>query len=161
MTRGSAVKLIGLALLVLALAAACGGNEGPAPTPTPTATATATATPAPTATPTLPPGVPPGGPPAWPYIFRGHATVAGNPIPAGTPIFARLGSARSPVAETMEGRYLNIIVGPTNVEDLDSKITFHLGDPDGVSVPAKETLNLDSRSQITTFELDLSFPRLP
>ena len=143
MTRGLAVKLIGLALLILALAAACGGKEGPAATHTP------------------PPGLPPGGPPAWPYIFRGDATVAGKPIPAGIPIFARMGSSRSQVAETLEGRYLNIIVGPTTVEDLDRKITFHLGDPDGADVQAKETFDFESLSQITNFELDLSFPRLP
>jgi len=143
LTRRQAVKLIGLALLVLALAAACGGKEGPAATHTP------------------PPGLPPGGPPAWPYIFRGNATVAGNPIPAGVPIFARIGSSRSPVAETLEGRYLNIIVGPTTVEDLDSKITFHLGDPDGVGVQAKETFDFESLPQMTNFEFDLSFPRLP
>ena len=143
MTRGLAVKLIGLALLVLALATACGGKEGPAATHTP------------------PPGLPPGGPPAWPYIFRGNATVAGSPIPAGTPIFARMGTARSQVAETLEGRYLNVIVGPSTVEDMVSKITFHLGDPEGASVQAKETFDFKPLAEIANFQLDLSFRRLP
>ena len=72
-----------------------------------------------------------------------------------------MGSGRSQVAETLEGRYLNIIVGPTTVEDLDSKITFHLGDPDGEDVQAKETFDFESLPQMTNNELDLSFPRLP
>ena len=143
MRRGRAAALIGLAALTLALTAACGGNAEPTAVPTPM------------------PGLPPGGPPAWPYIFRGNATVAGDPIPAGTPVFARMGSARSLVAETLEGRYLNIIVGPATVEDMDSEITFHLGDPDGPSVQAKETFDFEPLPEIANFELDLSFPRLP
>ena len=111
--------------------------------------------------PTPMPGLPPGGPPAWPYVFQGGATVGGRPIPAGTPIFARLGSARSQVAETFEGRYLNIIVGPSAVEDIDSRITFHLGDPNGASVQAKETFDFEPLPEIANFELDLSFSRLP
>jgi len=141
--RAPAAALVGLAVLALALVGACGGGEEPTTVHTP------------------PPGLPPGGPPAWPYIFRGNATVAGNPVPAGIAIFARLGSARSPVAETQEGSYLNIILGPATVEDMDSKITFHLGDPDGGSVQAKETFDFEPLAEIANFELDLSFPRLP
>ena len=107
------------------------------------------------------PGLPPGGPPAWPYIFQGSATVDGNPAPAGIPVFARIGSSRSLVAETLEGRYLNIIVGPTTVEDLGHSITFHLGDPDGTSIQARETFDFEPPPQITNFGLDLSSPRLP
>jgi len=143
MTKRSRFVAICLAVAALSFAVSCSGNEKPSTTHTP------------------PPGLPPGGPPAWPHVFQGSATVAGEPIAAGVSIFARLGSARSLVAETLEGRYLNIIVGPTVVEDLDSKITFYLGHPDGPTVKAKETFEFKSRSEITNFNLDLSFPKLP
>jgi len=142
LSRRSAAA-IGLAALVIALVAACGGSKEATAVPTPM------------------PGLPPGGPPAWPYVFQGDAAVGGRPVPAGTPIFARLGSARSQVAATFEGRYLNIIVGPAAVEDMGRKITFHLGSPDGTSVQAKETFDFEPLPEITNFEFDLSFPRLP
>ncbi len=143
MRRAVAAALALLTGFALVLATGCGGGEEPTVGHTP------------------PPGLPPGGPPAWPHVFAGNATVDGDPIPAGIPVFARLGSARSQVAETLEGRYMNIIVGPSVLKDLEHEITFHLGDPDGPDVQAKETYEFESLAEIARFELDLSFPRLP
>ncbi|MBM3956657.1 MAG: hypothetical protein FJ313_01220 [Gemmatimonadetes bacterium] len=136
------VLLVALPAAVLALAAACGGRP-------------------PEVEYTPPAGLPPGGPPGWPYVFSGGATAAGQSVPAGTPIFARIGSSRSLVAATLDGRYLNVVVGPTVREDLGHRITFHLGDPEGASVQAKETFAYELLSEIASFEMDLTFPRLP
>ena len=99
---------------------------------------------------------------SFPYIFKGNFTVAGQPGPQGVPMFARLGSTHGIVNDTIRvGEYTNIIIAPERSEDAGGMITFHLGDPDGDSVQADQTLrfNLLGEPQLAT--LNLSFPRLP
>ena len=149
MARPEAAALKRVPLLVclalsaaVLLAAACGGGEPPQPT-------------------IQPMSLPPGGPVAWPYIFSGNVTAAGRPAPAGVPIFARLGSGRSPVAETLNGRYLNIVVGPVSEQDLQQSITFHLGNPDGPSIESAQSVIFEAPPGPESRVVDLSFPRLP
>ena len=144
------LRFTALALLsaLLLAAVACDGSKAPTPTPVPTVAGTAT--------PTIP-----SGPPAFPFVFAGKFTVAGKPGPAGQKIFARIGGARSPVAETDDGTYRNIIIGPSRPEDQKGDIAFFLGDPDGKTVKAAETYTFRLVAQPTTLELDLSFPSLP
>jgi hypothetical protein len=101
------------------------------------------------------------GPPSFPYIFAGKYTVAGKPGPAGQKIYARIGGARSPVANTLDGRYNNVIIGPAFAEDQNGDIAFYLGDPDGPSVKANETYKFNVISQPLNVDLDLNFASLP
>ena len=105
--------------------------------------------------------LPPGGPVSWPYIFSGLATVEGNPVPAGIPIFARLGTARSPVTKTLEGNYLNVVIGPQTEEDINAHISFHLGSPDGDSVKSEQSVKFKIPAGPENHKLDLDFARLP
>ncbi len=140
-TVGGALATLALAVLTaLALAgAACGG-------------AAATATPALTAIP---------GPPAFPLIFSGKFTVGGKPGPAGLPIFARIGDARSPLTNTGSGTYNNIILGPSDPASQSGKVEFFLGNLDGITVRASQTYRFQVKSQPTNVTLDLNFSELP
>ncbi len=102
------------------------------PTPTPTATATPTPTPTPTppSTPTITPtptriaASDPTAFPPFPNIYRGSVTIAGQPVQAGTPIFARIGAYQTPTIQATDGRYANLILGPPSASYLGRTITF-------------------------------------
>ncbi len=100
-------------------------------------------------------------PPALPLIFAGKLTVNGQPGPAGVKIFAQVGKAQSPVADTFAGTYRNIILGPNEPADQKGDITFYLGEPGGKTIKAKETYRFRMVGEPTVVELDLSFPGLP
>ena len=136
--RKAIVVLICAAAVFLLALPACGGK--PEATPTPQA-------------------IP--APPAFPFIFSGKFTVDGRPGPAGVKIFARIGTAKSPLAETIEGRYRNVILGPADPVNQRGAIAFFLGDPDGKTVQAKETYAFRLVGQPTNVELELTFPGLP
>lgn len=114
-------------------------------------------------------GVDPGptlaGPfPSFPYAFSGNFTVNGEPGPAGTLVFARMGDTHAdPAAAPSEGSYNNIVIGPSHerAADMEQPIKFYLGTPDGPSVEAEETFEFKVVSTVTNVELDLTFPRLP
>ena len=83
--------------LAAMLLIACGSDSNaiptppatPAPTPaTPTATLESTVS---TATPEFE-----GGPPTWPQLYSGFATAAGQPVPEGLTVIARVGRYESP-----------------------------------------------------------------
>ena len=105
--------------------------------------------------------LPPGGPPSFPYIFQGEFEVDGKPGPAGVPMFARIGSAKSPSISTGSGTYRNIIIGPLTPNDVEADVEIFLGDPDGSTVKADQAFEFTSVSVPATYECDLSFPRLP
>jgi hypothetical protein len=137
-----------LAVLTLFMAAAMSGCR----------TADARPTPSPTSVPAT--GTP-LVPPAFPFIFAGDYFVGGQPGPAGQKIFARVGGTRSSVAETFDGTYRNVIIGPSAPEDQRGLVSFYLGDPDGTPVKADETYEFTLVAQPLNVQLDLHFPVLP
>ena len=143
-TSGGRTRLTALALAMLLLAALAfaGCNKDKTPTPVPTAT-------------------PIPAPPAFPLIFAGSLTVNGHPGPAGVKIFAQIGAARSLVADTYEGGYRNIILGPSDPANQKGDIHFFLGEPGGKTVEAKQTYPFKMVSQPENVTLDLEFPALP
>jgi hypothetical protein len=129
-----------LALIALpALLTACGSSD-----PEPTATTSV-------------------GPISFPYVFEGNFTVAGQPGPAGTPIFTMLNGAQSgSVNEAVrEGEYTNVIAGANKPEDVGKTITFHIGDPEGENVQAEQTVEFHATGELQRVRLDLTFPELP
>ncbi len=105
--------------------------------------------------------LPPDGPPSFPYIFEGNFTVDGKSGPANLPMQARIGVGKSDLIHTGPGTYRNIILGPITQEDLEASVEFYLGDPEQGGVKADQTFSFRKVNQPTTFECDLSFPRLP
>lgn len=102
------------------------------------------------------------GPPRFPMIFEGKFTVDGKPGPADATIYAEFIHGGSPISTTFEGEYVQVILGPVSVDDLEhGVISFYLGTRDGAHVKAKETWEWDDVGKPTNQVLDLSFPRLP
>ena len=91
-------------------------------TPTPTATPEDGA-PSPTATPP-----PDGSIPAFPMSFSGTATVAGNPIPDCTFLYARVGEAVSGFRPIVDGKYDNLTIGAKDRSADRQPVTFHLSE---------------------------------
>ncbi len=103
-----------------------------------------------------------GGPPTWPQIYSGNATAAGQPIPAGFTVIARVGQYQSQPIMTLDGRYLALTVAPFDKELWGGAITFHLIAPDGAEVQAEETETFQQRNQPSVDNtFPLKFPRLP
>lgn len=90
------------------------------PTPTPTIEAGV-----PTPTPTPPPA---GSLPAFPLIFSGTATVAGNPIPDCTFIYAKVGEDVSGFVPIVNGEYTGVTIGARDATAHGQPITFHLSE---------------------------------
>ena len=143
------------AAIILAVAAACGGG-GEAHHPSETCGSDAAGGQTQGGS-----QLPPGGPPSFPYIFHGEFEVDGEPGPAGVPMFARIGGAKSPSISTGAGTYRNIIIGPLTSDDVEADLEIFLGDPDQATVKADQAFEFTSVSVPTTYECDLSFPRLP
>ena len=102
------------------------------------------------------------GPPPLPMIFEGKFTVAGEPGPADQIIYAEFIHGGSPDTRTLEGRYIQVILGPVSVDDLDhGVISFYLGTRDGDHVKADQTWTWSPVNQPTNQVLDLTFPRYP
>ena len=102
------------------------------------------------------------GVPELPMIFAGDFTVAGEPGPADQTIYAEFIHGGSPDSTTLEGKYVQVILGPVSVADLSSGvINFYLGTREGDHVKAEQTWEWESVDQPTNQVLDLSFPRLP
>ena len=105
--------------------------------------------------------LPPGGPPSFPYIFHGNFEVDGKPGPAGVTMFARIGLAKSPTVATGAGTYRNIIIGPITPDDVEAELEIFLGEPGQSNVKADQSFKFTTVNVPSTFECDLSFPRLP
>ena len=102
------------------------------------------------------------GVPQLPLIFEGNFTVAGEPGPADQTIYAEFIHGGSPDSTTLEGKYIQVILGPVSVDDLNSGvINFYLGTREGDHVKADQTWQWSKVNQPTNLVLDLSFPRLP
>ena len=99
------------------------------PTPTPTATLEAGL---PSPTPTPPPD---GSFPAFPMSFSGTATVAGNPIPDCTFVYATIGEAVSSLVPIINGQYNGLTIGALDRSARNQPVTFHLAE----DVVAEET----------------------
>lgn len=102
------------------------------------------------------------GPPPPPVIFNGKFTVAGDPGPADQTIYAEFIHGGSPRSTTFKGEYVQVILGPVSVDDLDhGVISFYLGTRAGDHVKADQTWTWSPVNQPTNQVLDLSFPRMP
>lgn len=102
------------------------------------------------------------GPPPLPMIFEGKFTVAGEPGPADQTIYAEFVHGGSPRSTTLEGEYIQVILGPVSVDDIDlGVISFYLGTRAGDHVKADQTWTWSQVNQPTNQVLDLSFPRFP
>ena len=102
------------------------------------------------------------GPPPFPIIFAGKFTVDGKPGPADQTIYAEFIHGGSPPSRTLEGEYMQVILGPVSAIDLEHGIiSFYLGSRDGDHVKAKETWNWDQVKMPTNQALNLTFSRLP
>lgn len=135
--------MISVMAAIAVVAVACSSSD-----PTPTATAT------PDNLAVLPVYVP--------YVFSGNFTVAGEPGPKDTRMFARLGDGRGPFNDAIRtGEYLNVSVTAGDATDLGKEITFYIGDPSGPTVQAEETYTYTLKTLPEFVELDLTFPRLP
>ena len=129
----------------------------------PTVTPTPTPTPeegAPTPTPTPPPD---GAIPAFPMSFSGTASVAGNPIPDCTYLFAMVGESMSGFRPIVDGKYNNLTIGAKERSADGQPITFHLSE----DVVAAETFTYiyfpgppDPPSQAFKTGIVLTFPHL-
>ena len=145
---GYRVPLIAMALAVV-LVIACSSEENATP---------ATSEPGVgTATPEFS-----GGPPTWPQVYSGDATAAGQPVPAGFIVIARVGSYESQPITTLDGRYLALTVAPFDEELWGSTITYHLIAPDGAEVQAGESETFQRRNVPSVDNaFPLKFPSLP
>ena len=95
-------------------------------------------------------------------IFEGKFTVAGEPGPADQTIYAEFIHGGSPNSTTFEGEYVQVILGPVSIEDVEhGLVTFYLGTREGDHVKADQTWEWDQLSRPTNQVLDLSFARLP
>jgi hypothetical protein len=98
-------------------------------------------------------------------IFEGKFTVAGERGPADQTIYAEFIHGGSPNSKTLEGEYLQVILGPVSVDDLEhGVISFYLGTREGDHVKADQTWTWNQTTRPanpTNQVLDLSFPRLP
>ena len=92
----------------------------PTPTPTPTLEAGL-----PSPTPTPPPD---GSFPAFPMSFSGTATVAGNPIPDCTFVYATIGEAVSSLVPIINGQYNGLTIGALDRSARNQPVTFHLAE---------------------------------
>ena len=113
------------------------------------------------------------GPPPMPMIFDGNFTVCKSKIfffclnyepgPENINIFAEIVHGGSPMAKTLEGKYMHVILGPVSIEDEQkSEVNFYLGNKNGDNVKANESWKFSKKlSSPTTIYLDLSFDRLP
>jgi len=113
------------------------------PTPRPTATPTPTQTPTPTPTPTISPTATPTTPPTatptptrlgaddpnnlppFPNIYSGKVLVGGQPAPADTPIFVRIGNYQSSSVPAIDGQYSQLTAAPGRISFWGLTITFH------------------------------------
>lgn len=95
------------------------------------------ATPTPTPTPTLEAGVPTptstpprggGVIPAFPMSFSGTATVAGNPIPDCTFMYAKIGEAKSGFVPIVNGAYNGVTISAVDSSASGQPVTFHLAE---------------------------------
>ncbi|MBG82274.1 MAG: hypothetical protein CL791_03070 [Chloroflexi bacterium] len=102
------------------------------------------------------------GPPTFPMIFDGKFTVDGKPGPSEQTIYAEFIHGGSPLSRTLEGEYIQVILSPVSVDDLEhGEISFYLGTRDGDHVKAKETWQWDTTNKPINQTLNLTFPRLP
>ncbi len=102
------------------------------------------------------------GPPPFPIIFSGKFTVNSEPGPANQTIYAEFIHGGSPPSRTLEGEYMQVILGPVSTDDVaHGIISFYLGSRDGDHVKAKETWKWDQVNLPTNQSLDLTFSRLP
>ena len=100
-------------------------------------------------------------PPAFPYVFMGSAYVNGEPIKEGTVIRASFGKSISNPADTLNGRYMNLIVVPENEEDVSEKIFFEIVDASGNTSKSREEYKIEVLKEPSIVNLVLNFTKYP
>ena len=103
------------------------------------------------------------GPPPMPMIKIIFFCLNYEPGPENINIFGEIVHGGSPIAKTLSGKYMHIILGPVSIDDeKKSEVNFYIGDKDGDNVKANESWKFSEKlSSPTTIYLDLSFDRLP
>ena len=104
--------------------------------------------------PPLPPGIP-----SFPYIFSGKFYINGEEGEKGSKIVARLGDLYSPIIETTEGEYKNLIIGPKNENDVKNNIEFFLVLENGEEIKAKEEIKFEITKIIVNSTIELNFEK--
>ena len=162
MKHTRSLLLFGIAIVSLLAIAACSDNEEPEATTVTSETASTECSPLEEA-PTPVPGAPPSGPPpSLPYIFAGTASVNGEPVPEGHQIFVKLTTSRSwPVPIGADGSFRDMIHGPVSEMDNDVPFVFCLGDPEGTSYRAEETVEYEDVGTFNEVLVELNFPDVP
>tara|TARA_Y100000996_G_scaffold235898_1_gene185417 strand:- start:1892 stop:2356 length:465 start_codon:yes stop_codon:yes gene_type:complete len=103
-----------------------------------------------------PQGLPPGIP-SFPYIFYGNFFISNEKGPDNTKIYAKLGELDSPVVETKDGIFKNLIIGPRTDKDTEFNIEFFILKEDGTSIKAKEEIPFEITPTIKNSAIDLHF----
>tara|TARA_Y100000817_G_scaffold4411_1_gene3726 strand:- start:512 stop:964 length:453 start_codon:yes stop_codon:yes gene_type:complete len=102
------------------------------------------------------PGLPPDIP-SFPHIFEGKAYISGQTIPDGSKIYAKLGELDSPIVESKNGEFKNLIIGPRSKEDIENNIEFFIIKDDGSSMKANEEIPFEITPVIKSNILNLNF----
>ena len=96
--------------------------------------------------------------PPPPYIYIGSATVAGEPVPDGFTITARIDDYESDAVEVRDGRYTALTVGPPDRATYNNmRVTFHL---EGIQASETDTYRAAGQP-IVRRGFDLTFSALP
>jgi len=103
----------------------------------------------------------PNAPPEFPHVFMGNAFVDGYPIKEGIVIYAKFGNSQSEIVETLNGRYLNVLVAPKNTSETKGLVTFYLESIDGNTEKATETFQLKKAREPIIVTMELNFSSYP
>ena len=101
------------------------------------------------------------GPPAFPHVFMGNAYVDGKPIKEGLIIYAEFGKSKSEIVETLNGRYLNVLVAPVRSSELTEMVNFYIENSDGDKEKAIENFRLSKVNEPYVVNMTLNFKRYP
>ena len=101
------------------------------------------------------------GPPAFPHVFMGNAYVDGKPIKEGLIIYAEFGKSKSEIVETLNGRYLNVLVAPVRSSELTEIVNFYIENSDGDKEKAIENFRLSKVNEPYVVNMTLNFKRYP
>ena len=100
------------------------------------------------------------GLPPFPAIYSGDVFVAGELALDGVEIYARISDYRTDAVVTKNGRYSNLVVGPTDNTYLNQEITFHVESPIEVETAAETAIFLRfGTPHVET--LNLHFNKMP
>ena len=72
-----------------------------------------------------------------------------EPGPENINIFGEIVHGGSPIAKTLSGKYMHIILGPVSIDDEKKReVNFYLGDKDGDNVKANKSFDTLMKSKL-------------